>query len=67
MAQHEQTCYPFVWFDGDGWWFKVFDACFGPYDRPEDARHNLLVIQCLSRQLHNVPIRASSFPDPVTV
>ena len=58
MAYHDRTgdrtCYPFVWFDGDGWWFKVFDECFGPYDRPEDARHNLLVIQCLSRQLHKV-------------
>lgn len=51
MANRERTCYPYVWFAHDGWWFKAFDECFGPYEHPEEARHNLRLLQHLSRQL----------------
>jgi len=53
MGEKNRTSYPFVWFDRTGWWFKAFDECFGPYARPAEARHNLLVIQGLSRQLQH--------------
>ena len=51
MASCNRTCYPYVWFAHDGWWFKAFDECFGPYEHPEEARHNLQLLQHLSRQL----------------
>ncbi|MFO1431030.1 MAG: hypothetical protein U1F76_12930 [Candidatus Competibacteraceae bacterium] len=51
MANRERTCYPYVWFARDGWWFKAFDECFGPYEHPEEAHHNLGLLQHLSRQL----------------
>lgn len=41
----------FIWFEQDGWWFKVFGECFGPYPELGEAHYNLLVIQGLSRQL----------------
>jgi hypothetical protein len=53
MKKSDRTCYPFVWFDRSGWWFKVFDERFGPYEYPVDAQHNLRMIWGLSRQLHN--------------
>jgi hypothetical protein len=43
--------YPFIWFERGGWWFKVFNECFGPYPDRVEARYHLLVIQGLSRQL----------------
>lgn len=43
--------YRFIWFERDGWWFKVFGECFGPYPELPEARYNLLVIQGLSQQL----------------
>lgn len=52
MMDHDRTCYPFVWFELDGWWFKAFDECFGPYEQPAEALHNLRLLQQLSRQLH---------------
>jgi hypothetical protein len=41
----------FIWFEQDGWWFKVFGECFGPYPELREARYNLSVIQGLSQQL----------------
>ena len=52
MANYDRTCYPFVWFAQGGWWFKAFDECFGPYEHPEEACHNLRLVQYLSQQLH---------------
>jgi hypothetical protein len=46
--------HPFIWFERDGWWFKVFSECFGPYPDLVEARYQLLVIQGLSRQLREV-------------
>ena len=46
--------HPLVWFERGGWWFKVFNEYFGPYPDLVEARYHLLVIQGLSRQLHNV-------------
>ncbi|MBZ4194863.1 MAG: hypothetical protein LAE24_11250 [Candidatus Contendobacter sp.] len=43
--------HPFIWFENGGWWFKVFDECFGPYQNMIEARHNFLVIKGLSQQL----------------
>ncbi len=43
--------HPFIWFETDGWWFKVFGECFGPYKNLIEARYNLLVIHGLSQQL----------------
>ncbi|MBK8507819.1 MAG: hypothetical protein IPL51_03965 [Candidatus Competibacteraceae bacterium] len=42
---------PLVWFERDGWWFKILGECFGPYRDRLEARYNLLVIQGLSLQL----------------
>ena len=53
MENRDKSCYPFVWFAKGGWWFKVFDECFGPYQYSVDAQHNLLIIRTLSRQLYN--------------
>lgn len=61
MAKRDKTCYPYVWYADGGWWFKAFDECFGPYDHPTAARHNLLLIQNLSRQLH-VALRQQRLP-----
>ncbi len=51
MRNANQRQPAFVWFAGDGWWFKAFNECFGPYAEPEEARYHLLVLQGLSRQL----------------
>jgi hypothetical protein len=53
MAARDKSCYPLVWFTHGGWWFKAFDQCFGPYAQPQEARHNLLVIQRLCSELRN--------------
>jgi hypothetical protein len=54
MRGANQLQHPFIWFERDGWWFKVFNECFGPYQDLVEARHHLLVIQGLSRQLRAV-------------
>ncbi len=54
MPNHNRSCYAYVWFAHGGWWFKAFDECFGPYEHPEEACHNLNLLQHLSRQLHYV-------------
>ncbi len=51
MRGSRKLQHPFVWFENGGWWFKTFGECFGPYEDIADARHQLLVIQGLSRQL----------------
>lgn len=51
MRGSRKLQHPFVWFENGGWWFKTFGECFGPYQDIADARHQLLVIQGLSRQL----------------
>lgn len=50
-SNYQKLHHPFIWFETDGWWFKAFGECFGPYQNPLDARYNLLVIQGLSQQL----------------
>jgi hypothetical protein len=62
MENRDKSCYPFVWFGQGGWWFKVFDECFGPYEHAADAQKNLLIIRNLSRQLSNeLKSRQASF------
>jgi hypothetical protein len=51
MCSIHKPQYRFIWFERDGWWFKVFGECFGPYPELHEARYNLLVIQGLSQQL----------------
>jgi hypothetical protein len=53
MKNNHRTYYPFVWCDRRGWWFKAYDECFGPYTKPVDAQHGLLIIEQLSRQLRS--------------
>ncbi|MBK8753599.1 MAG: hypothetical protein IPL99_18965 [Candidatus Competibacteraceae bacterium] len=43
--------HPFIWFETDGWWFKAFGECFGPYKNLLEARYSLLVMRGLSQQL----------------
>lgn len=51
MNGNHKLQHPFVWFEHDGWWFKILGECFGPYKEMAEARYNLLVIQSLSLQL----------------